>query len=157
MKQFIFLAAAMLLTGPVQAQNSVSSGASLETILGFIEEHGYAGEIINADDHAANVAIGENFFGVDGYNCSGDVCTEYLFSIGYDLENGFPLDKLNDWNSTRLGGRAWLDAENDPWVDHVISISGAEDQGAFDEGFLLWLDVIASFEQFLSENSGPGA
>ena len=146
---------AMVATG-ANAQNSLAGGLSLDAVLALVEEQGLSGEITDSANHTANVSIGENTFGVDGYNCSGGGCTEFLFSIGYDLENGFPLEKINEWNSTRLGGRAWLDDENDPWVDHVISLSGPDDRGAFEEGFLLWMDVIYTFEEFLAENISPG-
>ena len=92
-------------------------------------------------------------FDVVGYNCNdASRCTEFLFSAGFDLPNGFPLDKINQWNATEPAGRAFLDGDGDPFLDHTISVSGPADEGAFYEGLLLWVNALSDYDEFLDQN-----
>ena len=89
-------------------------------------------------------------FTLEAYNCNASGrCTEFLFAAVFDLPDGFPEEKINDWNSTRLGGRAYLDEERDPYLDHVVSVSGPVDAGAFREGFYLWAQVLSEFMAYI--------
>ncbi len=91
-------------------------------------------------------------FAVNGANCSGgNCCTEFLLTIGFDLPNGYPLERINLWNARELAGRAYLDEDGDPFLDHVISVHSASDTGAFYEGLLLWLNALEDFDDFLDE------
>ena len=97
----------------------------------------------------------ENFrFYVRGFNCTSENrCTEWLFIVGIDLPNGFPMEKINEWNATALGGRAYLDDEGDPWLDHIVSVSGPQDKGAMTEGLILWAAALIEFSAFLDAGS----
>lgn len=155
----ILLAGMLVFAAPVSAQEVPADGSSepgssfgmtLEAALEVITDRGFTGEILDGSEPAANVDIGTQSFALDGYNCGSDgACTEFLFSIGYDLDGGFSLDKANEWNSTRLAGRAYRDAAGNPWLDLVIAVGGNDDESAFLEGFLLWLDAVASYEEFI--------
>ena len=92
-------------------------------------------------------------FEIYGYHCEGERCTEYLFVTGFDLPNGFPLERINDWNAGEPAGRAFLDDDGDPFLDHSISVSGPGDAGAFREGLFLWLNALDSFSDFIDQQA----
>ena len=152
----ILSAGLMVLASPCWAQDAAAPeagtapGLTLDAALEIITDHGFSGEIVEGAELAANVDIGTQSFALDGYNCTQEgACTEFLFSIGYDLVGGFSFENANEWNSTRLAGRAYRDEEGNPWLDLVIAVGGKDDESAFLEGFLLWLDAVASFEEFI--------
>lgn len=94
-------------------------------------------------------------FDLNGYNCNAaQRCTEFLFSAGVDLPDGFPLERINEWNADELIGRAYLDEEKDPWLDHLVSVSGPQDDGAFEEGLIAWLAGLSKFLDFLDKGDG---
>lgn len=145
-------AACAALYGGAAAQNSMGSGGiTIEeagALLGGeglevrLETGGEAGKIVSA-------ALGVRFE-ILSVNCnSARRCTEFLFVAGFDLEDGFPLERINDWNAEAIAGRAFLDEENDPFLDHVISVSGPQDRGAFREGLYLWEAALKDFIEFI--------
>jgi len=70
------------------------------------------------------------------------------------LANGFPIERINKWNAEELAGRAFLDEENDPFLDHVVSVSGPADENAFREGLFLWAGALDAYLKFIEL---PGA
>jgi len=154
MRFLVVLIIALAAALPAQAQNSFSSsnGVTIHQVLKMLAAAGYPGE--HAGGNAALVPAGDANFAVEGYNCSTDgKCTEFLFAIGYDLPNGFPLQKINAWNASIFAGRAFLDDEYDPWIDHIFSITGPEDADVFNEAFELWLAIVGEFEKYI--DGGP--
>ena len=120
----------------------VEAVMSAEGLITNIIDDGEAGGV---QSHVSGVD-----FDVFAINCTqAGRCTEFLFIVGFDLPSGFPLQQINDWNATRLAGRAYLDQENDPFLDHVISVSGPMDAGAFREGLFLWAAVLDEFIDFI--------
>ena len=154
---FIAFGLILLSIGPVRAQNSFSGGGmALASVLAAIESEGLSTRVIDAEAKKAAATFNGVEFELEGYYCSvGDRCTEYLFSIGFDLPNGFPLTKINEWNAQQLAGRAFLDDEDDPWIDHVISVGEDDDASALIEGLRLWIGAIVDFDAFLTENETP--
>ncbi len=129
----------------------ISGGMTIQEVAALMQRKSMQA---TATDGGGLVAQGWGYeFDVTGYNCNGaNRCTEFLFSFGFDLPNGFPLDKINQWNASQPAGRAFLDEDDDPFLDHTISVSGPEDEGAFYEGLLLWLNALEDFDEFLNKN-----
>jgi putative sensory transduction regulator len=162
MKQYLGLLAAV-------GVGSVFSGAAAQSLGGgnnalvtggmtveeVIEVFGQEGMTAKKVDETEIAAKGWGYaFDVMGYHCnSQNRCTEFLLLVGFDLPNGFPLKKINEWNESQPAGRAYLDDENDPFLDHSISISSPRDAGAFREGLLLWLNALEDFEKFIAEQT----
>jgi len=148
---FAAIIATILMTQAVLAQ-----GFSLEHAAELIRAQGYEVEIDKPEDQSALVTYGEGKFSLDGYNCTeAGTCTEFLFGAGYKTDRKVSLEDLNTWNANQLGGRAYLDEENDPWLDHVLSVGDEDDDSAFTEGLILWLDSMATFEAFIFDGARP--
>lgn len=99
--------------------------------------------------------LGDLTFYADGFNCGAkSKCTEYLLSMAFDLSAPFPVDRINAWNRDRYAGRAYIDEEGDPFIDHAFSVSGPEDEGSVYETITLWQGVVSSFVEFIGFNDG---
>ncbi len=128
-----------------------SDGWTIEQALAEIEAYGLSGQVTDSSESTAAIEFEGATFAVDGYHCnSNKQCTEFLFYIGFDLPNGLSLDKVNEWNSTAIVGRAYLDDEQDPWLDHIISVNDSNDDSAFREGLELWIAGLNNFNEFIS-------
>ncbi len=104
---------------------------------------GEAGKII------ANIAGAE--FEIVTYNCDAlGRCRDFLFTTGFDLPAGFPLDLIKDWNALKLAGRAYLDADNDPFLDHLVSMKRSDDIAAFRDGLYLWVSMLDVYVDFIA-------
>ncbi len=138
------------------AQNSLSNsqllanGWTIQEALVVFKEFELPGEVLDPEKSTAKIKGGNRTFFLDGYNCDKNRrCTEFLFSVGFDLPEGMSLEKVNEWNSRQLAGRAYLDDENDPWLDHVVSILDKNDDSALEEGIALWIGALDKFEAFI--------
>ena len=153
----ILAAAAAVLPVEALAQNSLARGGmTIAEVAAIFEAHSFSATIKGEYEIAAE-AWGYEFV-VDGANCSGtERCTEFLFTVGFDLPDGFPLEQINVWNARELAGRAYLDEDGDPFLDHIVSVQSGRDTGAFYEGLILWLNALEDFDAFISEIVPPGA
>lgn len=152
MKKLIGLAAAaVVVLGPASAQNSLALGMTIEEVAAVLAGEGLAARIADGGEAGKIYSdVGGGRFEVLSANCgAGGRCTEFLFIAGFDLEDGFPLEKINQWNAEQLGGRAFLDEEDDPFLDHVVSVSGAQDAGALREGLYLWAGALEAFVDYI--------
>jgi hypothetical protein len=153
MKSMICAAAAAAAAfGLAWGQNSFASGGlTIEETAAALAAEGLPVEI--ADGAEAGKIYSEvngGNFEVLSANCgAGGRCTEFLFIAGFDLPDGFPLDRVNAWNADQLAGRAFLDEENDPFLDHVVSVSGEQDEGALREAIYLWAAALEAFMDYI--------
>jgi len=130
----------------------VSGGMTVQEVAAIFEQESMRATIKNDTELTGNAWDYE--FDVLGYHCNAaSRCTEFLFLTGFDLPNGFPIEKVNEWNFSMPAGRAFLDAEGDPYLDHSVSVSGPHDKGAFREGLLLWLNALEDYEEFLNDQT----
>jgi len=62
-------------------------------------------------------------FNILFYGCEDNAdCTVIQFRAGFDLEEGTTLAAVNDWNAARIFGKAFLDEENDPFVEMALEM-----------------------------------
>jgi hypothetical protein len=156
MMRYRLLAAAMtvgfLSGGAAQAQNNLvaANGMSAVEVANLMIGEGLEAEISPGKDGGSiQSELSGASFDVFGVNCTAGRCTEFLFITGFDLESGFPLARVNEWNATKIAGRAYLDEEGDPFLDHIVSVSGPADGGAFKEGLYLWATALDAYIEFI--------
>ena len=72
------------------------------------------------------------------------------FHSGYDLQTSPSLQQINDWNSKKRFGRAFLDKENDPILEMDLDL---DDGGISPELFIdnveFWASVLGEFESHI--------
>ncbi|MEM9495688.1 MAG: YbjN domain-containing protein [Pseudomonadota bacterium] len=130
---------------------TVTGGMTIGEVAAIMAGEGLLAEIA-AGGEAGKVqsAVSGADFEVFSFNCNeASRCTEFLFITGFDLPEGFPLEQINDWNARKTGGRAYLDDERDPFLDHVISVSGPIDSGAFVEGLYFWAAALDAYIDYI--------
>ena len=153
MRGLIAAAAAIaVLAGVATAENLFGPGGmTIEEVAAILESEGLDANLRDGGEAGRIESdVSGGLFEILSVNCNTEGrCTEFLFIAGFDLANGFELEKINEWNAESLGGRAFLDDENDPFLDHVISVSGPGDSGAFREGLYLWAAAMEEFLDFI--------
>ena len=145
-------ACAAALSGVAAAQNALRvGGMTIEEAAEVLTSEGLDADVTAGGEAGKIVsAVSGARFELLSVNCnSAKRCTEFLFVAGFDLADGFSLERINEWNADAIAGRAFLDEENDPFLDHVISVSGPRDEGAFREGLYLWTAAIGEFVDFI--------
>ena len=91
-------------------------------------------------------------FSITFYGCKKQVdCYGLLFSTWFDLNNGIALAPINEWNADSLLGRAFVDAECNPVIDHYIFADRKRSISHFAEEIEHWGDVISDFADFVFE------
>jgi hypothetical protein len=147
------LVALPLAAGPAAAQSKkVSPGATtseagssdLDRMVGLLQEMGYRAAV---DNSSTPPAIDSKFSGINSriqvLNCDEGTtnnCGMLRFHAGFDLNEGLDMKAVNDWNLDKYFGRAYLDAENDPHVDVVVSMVGVNDDNIKD--LIEWWEVV---------------
>lgn len=123
-------------TGEAQVYYTVTG----EDVAGVLQEAGYRAEITtdNVGDpmilsHAEGTEYSILFYGCsDGPPAA---CRSLMFRVGFDLEEGMQPGGVNAWNRENRFGKAWLDTEDDPFLEMDINVEG----GITAEGLRHWL------------------
>jgi hypothetical protein len=130
---------------PSAAQERTPAPNELDRMVRLLQEVGYRA----APSEGASVpTIETKFSGVATYvqvlNCEDEQqvrgCEVLRFYAGFDKPDGIDMKLVNDWNYEKYFGRAYLDEENDPFIDLVVSMVDASDANIKD--VINWWDVV---------------
>jgi len=84
------------------------------------------------------------------YGCSrGKDCTTLLFKAGFDLIMGTTLETVDAWNEGALLGRAYLDDEDDPWIELGVNMKGGVSRSNFEVTFGRWESILSDFQRHI--------
>ncbi|WP_273504027.1 YbjN domain-containing protein [Fulvimarina manganoxydans] len=130
------------------ASNKVEA-AEPQSIVDALQALGYRAQLgtdDNGDPQIQSTIDGSNYT-IWFYGCDqGAACTDITFSIAFDMPNGTDLETVNLWNRERIMGRAYLDDENDPYLDHFIVTVGGIERETFDQIVANWSTTVADFK-----------
>lgn len=101
----------------------------------------------NGDPKILSGAAGSNF-SIYFYGCAeGKDCSSIQISAGFDLTNGTTADVMNDWNSKKRYGKAYVDQDGDPWIEMDINLEyGGITAETFRDNLDLWERLVADFK-----------
>lgn len=123
--------------------------AEPQTIVDALQTLGYRAQLgadDNGDPQIQSTIDGSNYT-IWFYGCAnGAACTGISFSIAFDLPDGTDLETVNLWNRERIMGRAYLDDEQDPYLDHFIVTFGGIEGETFDHIVANWSTSVADFK-----------
>ena len=143
-------AAVMSHTAIADSDSEIVDGTNPEQLVNIIQELGYRArlEIDGDGDPMIRSSVGGTQFAVVFYGCSDshDQCQILLFKAGYELNDKVGIDIINQWNATRLFGRAYLDEVNDPWIELVLNVHGGVTRKQFENTFEWWESSVGEFE-----------
>ena len=123
-------------------------------IVAIIQDLGYRArlETDNIGDPLIVSSVTGTEFSMQFYGCdedSHDGCTLILFSAGWDFEDGVDASAIAEWNRDTVVSRAYLDDENDPWLEWAVNLFGGVTRTNFEDTFDWWEVVVGQFESHL--------
>lgn len=149
-RSIAFWAACMLFVPTLSAETIDATDP--DRIVSLIQELGYraALEVDEIGDPMIRSSVGGTEFVLYFYGCKRSRnCKSMLFKVGYDLDEGTTLDIVNDWNATKLFGRAYLDDEADPWLELSVNTYGGVSQLNFEDTYDWWEIIVDDFEKHI--------
>lgn len=156
MNRFLVLAAiGAAMTSGVQAAQAAEGGRidsiDVEQLAELLAEAGYRatpGRDGEGDPMLSSSAAGANF-NIYMYGCEGDRCKSLQFIAGFDLADGIAPQRINKWNRDKRYGSAYLDDEDDPWLQMDLDLEGGSSTGQFKEYAELWDTLLGQFQVFI--------
>ncbi|BBE74713.1 YbjN domain-containing protein [Oharaeibacter diazotrophicus] len=124
---------------------------------------GYRADLDRTDGGRPSILsrVARTDFDVTFFGCEDDRrCTHVLVTATWDYgESGDPLAALNEWNDTKVFGRAWYHEDTDAvGLDVTWTLAGRIDLATLDDQLRWWNDAVEEFRTFLNENiyeNGP--
>lgn len=137
------LAAACLAAGAVQAKPIPDAGLTIEEVKAWMESEGYKVSIETYDTGTRYLRTETDGvkFDVDVYDCDKDRCRALQFNAGFNMEDGLPLAKVNQWNLEKRYLRCYDDDENDPHFAYDANLAPGGSYEALKDD----LDVFIGF------------
>jgi hypothetical protein len=145
------------LTAGASAQTLVSAEDPSE-IVSLIQELGFQAKL--EKDNVGDPVIRSSSSGVEFsiyfYDCSNNKrCQSLHFTAGYDLVEGSSLEAMQQWNADKRFASAYLDDENDPFLQMDVNTEGGITQENFEKSFELWQSLKGEFEEFIGFHDAP--
>ena len=151
----LIAAIALMLSVPMAVAKSdndlqIVDGTDPSALVNIIQDLGYRAtlEVDGEGDPLIRSSVGGTQFALVFYGCSEqhDGCQILLFKAGYELNDKVGMDVINQWNATRLFGRAYLDDVSDPWLELVLNMQGGVTRTQFEKTFEWWETSVGEFE-----------
>lgn len=79
------------------------------------------------------------------YDCEGKRCGSLQFRVGLDLDKGSTLDVVNRFNRDFRYGNAFLDEENDPYLEFDFEVLHADHREHLISQVDVWEKVLGEF------------
>jgi hypothetical protein len=146
---------------------AVSAGAGAQTIVSaenpeqlvsIIQGLGFQAKL--EKDNVGDPVIRSSSSGVEFsiyfYDCkSNKRCKSLHFTAGYDLDEGTSLEAMQKWNADKRFASAYIDDENDPFLQMDINTEGGITEENFGKTFDLWQSLKGEFEDYIGFNDKP--
>src|SRR5699024_5453586 len=86
-------------------------------------------------------------FQVHFYGCNSDhICDAIQFASGFAEDHAVEYELMDRWNREYRFGRAYLDDEDDPWIEMDINLEGdGVSVSNFKESLAYWQSVMTAF------------
>jgi hypothetical protein len=84
------------------------------------------------------------------YDCHDKpTCTAIQFNVGFDTKGAWNATKMNGYNSAKRWVRAYVDDNDDPWLEQDVDlIPGGTWEGLKDQ-FGIWRQMMGDFEKYI--------
>ena len=87
------------------------------------------------------------FYGCD--QAAVRTCRSLTFRAGFDLEDGFGLASINDWNRGSRAGMAYLDEEDDPILEMHVNLDGGASADLLKDWMFWWDKALGEFVEVI--------
>jgi hypothetical protein len=140
----------LIATKPADAGNVSASDPS--SVVTALQRLGYTAQLDTdgyGDPLIRSAARGANFL-VMFYGCtSGAECQDLQFRAGFVLTNKLTSEKINEWNRTKLIGKANIDDDGDPYIRHFVAGVVDMTPASFDRLMSRWSLAFGQFLEFI--------
>lgn len=139
----VALAAASLAAGSVQAKPIPDAGLTLEEVKAWMESDDYKVTIETYDSGTRYLRSDTDGvkFDVDFYDCDKDRCRALQLNAGFDMDDGLPQEKVNQWNREKRYLRCYDDDSGDPHFAYDVNVAPGGTYEALKDD----MDVFAGF------------
>ncbi len=134
------------------ARDLPAKGLTIEEVASWLKNEGYKAEMQKSDDGTPNIASsadGQGFH-IYMYDCKDGTCGSLQFSAGFDTKGTFNADKMNNWNKANRWARAYVDKENDPWIEYDVDLAPGGTYEGLKDQFGIWQDSLSEFRKFIN-------
>lgn len=158
MKRILIALVAGLALAALQASDSAAQQGRLVTattvdlIIAGFERNGFQVELTrDGVNPQLKSTVRSEPFTVNFYGCdeNGENCTFIQFTTGWNLEFGITLAKIEEWNSTKVFGQAYRDANKNPWLSMPVNMKGGVSIENFDDTVDWWKFILREFEKHI--------
>ncbi len=121
-------------------------------VAAVLQAQGYKAEIgkDNTGDPMVSSAADGTKYKILFYGCKGTPrCAALEFLVGFDLDKGMSMEKLNKWNRDSRFGHAYLDDENDPYLQLDINASPGFTSESFGSYVDTWSSLVPKFKTYI--------
>jgi hypothetical protein len=149
------LAMAFSVSAPAQSIVSAENPGELASV---IQKLGFQAKLEedNVGDPVIRSSAGGVEFTIYFYDCTNNKrCKSLHFTAGYDLPDGTTLEMVQQWNADKRFASAYLDAENDPFLQMDINTDGGVTEQNFESSFELWQALKGEFENHIGFHDSP--
>lgn len=143
------LATALAGAIPVRAQSPDAIHLSItgEELAAVVREAGFVPEVTR--DAQGDPLIRFRVEGITTaiyfYTCQDDRCESYQFAAGFATEQKPSCEAIIAWNRSKRFGRAYLDDDQDPWVELDVDLDGGVTRQYLLASFTTWRSVLLTF------------
>jgi hypothetical protein len=140
------------------AAQTIVSAENPRELAGMIQELGFQAKLSKDDvgDPVIRSSSGGVEFNIYFYDCTRNQhCKSLHFSAGYDLPDGTTLETVQRWNADKRFASAYLDHENDPFLQMDVNTEGGITEKNFERWFGLWQALKGEFEAFIDFHAEP--
>ena len=133
------------------AKDLPDGGLTIEEVASWLQNEGYKAEVTKSDDGTPEINSSSNGhdFHIYMYDCDQGRCASLQFWEGFDTKGAFNAEKMNDWNMTKRWARAYVDKENDPWVEYDVDLAPGGTYEGLKDQFGIWEDSLERFRKYI--------
>lgn len=160
----IMLASSPSLTDPLSvpfagAEAAVGEGMTIEKVAGVLRANGLSVDVSQdgVGDPVIYSEIAGFNFALFGFNCTSEGCNEFLFSSYFDTDKKISLDAINAFNEKTVAGRAFLDGDGDPNLEHLFTLSDGDDDDLIERNLAIWEAVLLDFAEHIDFYDGAAS
>jgi hypothetical protein len=135
-------------------------GVTAAHVAAALTAKGYGAEVSTdkSGDPIIRSSADGSGFSVLFYGCDEETrCASIQFTAGFNLRDGTTLEAINDWNRNKRFGKAYLDEENDPFLEYDIDLERGATTEAIENAFDVWLSVMPAFKRHIRWDEEPSA
>lgn len=145
-------AAAAVMGGEAWAGPLPSGGVTAQEVAAALQAKGLQAQIgkDSQGDPMITSALDGSPFRVLFYTCKAGRCAAISFATAFPNASGVTLQTINDWSRKNRFGRAYLDDDQDPFVEYDVDMERGATTEAIGNAIDVWAWVIPNFKKHLA-------